>query len=242
MSYMKEMKEYYRLTPRDLSQSNINTLRWTSLVGVASCLLGLLMTWEIVPFNMLTGFGLALGLVIGFVALLHRLPNFLSLTDKHLDEWGRAAKKDAESFTYRVIIYSLLVMMAVGFALSNADVSGLRLVLAPTFEQVGWTFIFLPFTLHLVTSSHLAWSVTPLSKEDVKEMSEVEAPRKSGKWMIITLISGMVVASLGGITFSYKYADIIDEAARTCVITMDESVPFAQVKHLQDCKTLKQKN
>jgi len=242
MSYMKEWKEYYRLSPRDLSQDSIKTLRWTSLVGLVSGISGLLMIWGLLPVNIVTGCGLALGLIFGFIALLHRLPNFLSITDKHLDEWSRVAKKNAESFTYRVMLYSMFATMLLGFALLSSDITGLRLVLSPSLEQIGFSLFLLPIVFQLITTSHLAWKIKPMSDEDVREMNEIEAPRKSGKWMVILTVAILVLGSLGGRALDYKYKTIADDTSKTCVITMETEVPMAQLKHLHDCETLKKNN
>jgi len=242
MSYMKELKEYYRLTPRDLSQHSINTLRWTSLVGLISVISALLMTWGLVPFNAITGGGVALGFIFGFLALMHRLPNFLSVSEKHLDEWGGVSKKNAEAFTYRVVLSFLWFMFVVGFALLMSDVSGLRLVLTPNLEQIGFSLVLLPLVFLLITTSHLAWNVKPMSDEDVKEMSEIETPRKYGKWLTILTTSILFLGVIGGKVLDYKYKAIADHTSKTCVITMEAEIPIAQLKHLQDCKTLKQKN
>jgi len=242
MSYMKEMKEYYRLSPRDLSMDSIKTLRWTSFVGLVAVISGLLMIWGLLPVNLVTGFGVAIGLIFGFIALLHRLPNLLAVSEKHLDEWGSVSKKNAEAFTYRVVLGFLWGMLLVGFALLSSDVTGLRLVLAPTLEQIGFSLFLLPIIFQLITTSHLAWNVKPMSDEDVREMSEIEAPRKSGKWMTIIIVLFMVLGVIGGRALDYKYKTLADDASETCVITMEMDVPTAQLKHLHDCETQKKKD
>jgi len=221
MSYMKEWKEYYRLSPRDLSQHSIKTLRWTSSVGLVSAVSALLMIWGLVPFNAITGWAVAIGIIFGFLALIHRLPNLLAGSEKNLDEWGRNSKKTAEAFTYRMVLYFLYFMMIVGFALLSSDVTGLRLVLTPNLEQIGLSLFLLAAVFQLITTNHLAWNVKPMSDEDVKDMSEIETPRKYGKWMTIFTVSILVFGALGGKILDHKYETIADDASETCVITME---------------------
>lgn len=236
MSLATEVKEYYALSSKDLSIESIRSLRFTSAVGIAAIILGLLITWRLLPMNLYTGSGLALGIVIGFVALVHRLPNLLALSERHLDEWCGDAKKDAEAFTYRVVIGTLVLTLIIGMALTMTDFSGLRLVLTPSFEQLGFTLILLPLLLQLITTHRLAWSVKPLSKEDVIDMYEIEKPRKSGKWTMILIVSMLMASLFGGQFIDRQFADIDSAASENCVISVTEDALMANVKSFENCK------
>ena len=238
MSYMSEMKEYYKLSSKDLSQHTIKHLRWTAAIGLMSMIFAQLMIWSVVPFNVYTGSALALGIVIGFIALLNRLPNYLFISPKHLDEWGRDLKLNSESFTYRVFMYGLLLVCFVGFAFINTDASSLRLVLAPSLEQLGFSLLLLPFIFQFITTCHLAWNVTPLSDDDVKDMYEIEKPREIGKWSLAFVITFALLGVFGGKILDSLYMPITDKASQTCVITMETEIPTAQIKHLHNCKKL----
>jgi hypothetical protein len=232
------MKEYYKLSSKDLSQDTIKGLRWTSSIGLASMIFAQLMIWSVVPANIYTGAALALAIVIGFIAIVSRLPNYLFIPTKHLDEWGRELKLNAESFTYRVFMYFSFAVCLIGFAFLNSDVSGLRVVLTPTLEQVGLSLFLMPFLFQYITTCHLAWNVTPLSKEDVKEMYEIEKPRKIGKWSTGVIIVFLMLGVFGGKILDSLYMPITDKATQTCVITMETEIPTAQIKHLHNCKKL----
>lgn len=242
MSYMAELKEYHKLSAKDLSQDTIKALRWTSSVGLISVIAAQFMIWGLIPTNIYTGCALALGLVTGFLALLSRLPNFLWISEKHLDEWGRGLKFRAEAFTYRTVIYILLIACLIGVALTSTDAAGLRLVLTPSLEQLGFSLILLPLIFQFITTSHLAWHVKPLSDEDVKDMYEIEEPRKIGKWSMAFVMIFAFTGIVGGKLLDRQYKSIINETSESCVITLEAKAPLAQVKRLQACNDLKPKN
>lgn len=235
MSYVKEMKDYYKLSSKDLSADSIKALRANAMIGLLAVIIALLMIWSVIPLNLFTGATLALGLIFVFLACLHRLPNLLSVSEHHLDEWGRNAKKDAEAFTYRVVYYVFGLLFIVGTAFLASDVSGLNLVLTPTFEQLGGTLFLLMPLLVMIKTNRLAWSVRPLSKEDVMEMYVVEKPRKQGKWMTVVMMIILGAGIFGGKLLDYKYADNAVVSPQNCAISITEDAPLAQVKPLYYC-------
>jgi len=243
MSLMKEMKAYYHISPSNLSRSSIRTLRVVASIGLVAVVLGLFMLWAVVPTNMVTGLTLTFGLVIAFIALIHRLPNLLVITDKHLDEWEITSKKNAESFTYRVIYVGMLLLMIIGLMLQGGESADLRLVLTPSFLQIGFTLVLLPALLQLITTNHIAWSVQPISDEELAEDYEaskgkVEPLRKYGNLSMLLTVSWVVLAIMGGKIIDRKYKTLAHEDSRTCVINMETEIPLAQLMNLQDCKSI----
>jgi len=247
MSYMKEMKAYYRLSPNDLSRLSIRILRGTAVIGLVAVILGLLMLWAVVPTNLVTGLTLTVGLVIGFIALMQRLPNLLMITDKHLDEWEITSKKNAESFTYRVIYVAMLILMIMGLILSGGDVEDLRLVLTPSLWQLGYTLLSLPFLLKLITTNHIAWSVKPISNEELAETYQAskgkdEPHRKFGKRIILLTVFIVWFSMIGSDLIDRKYETLANEEFATCVINMESEIPFAQMMNLHDCESIAAEN
>lgn len=241
MSYAKEIKDYYKLSSKDLSENSLKSLRATAMIGLLAVTMALLMIWSVIPLNPFTGWTLALGLVFGFLALLHRLPNSLMISEKHLDEWGGNAKKDAEAFAYRVVFWASIVIGFLGYALLSSDnVGPLTLVLTPSFEHLAGTFLLITFLLQMIIVNRLAWAVQPLSKEDVMEMYEVEKPRKNGKWMTIVpmcfVFGGFFVGSL----IDNLYPNVRETTPQNCEISITDDAPLAQVKPLYFCSRNKE--
>jgi len=238
MSLMNEWKSYYRISPTDLSMDSIKTLRWTSALGLMTCFISLFAIWGVIPTNGYVILGIFCGLVLASLSLFHRIPNLLSLTDKHLDEWSKTVKKDAESFGFRVIFYFLLFLLIPAFMLLGSDMSDLNIVLTPRFNGLLFTLLLLPVTLQFIISCRLAWTIKPLSAADVKDMSEIEHPRKYGKWMTYMLLAGFFLGAFGGIPANIIFKDKIANMTESCVIKMETDVPLIQVKNLRDCQTL----
>ena len=236
MSYFQEIKEYYKLTPRDLSERSLKKLRITSSIGLLAIIMGLLMIWSIIPFNVFTAIILALGLIISLFALGHRLPNLLSTSETHLDEWGGNAKKDAEAFTYRILFYASILSFVLGYAFLNVDTPELRFVFAPSFNQLGGTLMLLAPLLKLITTNRLAWSIQSLSEEDALEMDEIETRKDKGKWMFIVIFCIVFTAIFGGGLLGKKYASLAENAPQNCTISITDTSPVAQVRPLGGCE------
>ena len=134
----------------------------------------------------------ALGLIISLSALGHRLPNLLSTSEAHLDEWGGNAKKDAEAFTYRILFYASILSFVLGYAFLNVDTPDLRLVFAPSFDQLGGTLILLAPLLKLITTNRLAWSIQSLSEEDALEMDEIGTRKDKGNGCLLSYFASFL--------------------------------------------------
>lgn len=238
MSLLKDWKDYYKLSPRDLSMDSIKTLRWASAVGLFGTVLALLTIWNIVPFNSYSGLTILICFTLGAPSLFHRLPNLLALPDKHLDEWSRKTKKDAESFAYRVLLYAFYFLMLLGLLFIGGNTSGLTLVLSPSLEQILFSLFLFPLALQLITSCHMAWSVDPFTAADVKEMYEIEKPRKRTKPMAYLIFAGFFIGAFGRGPMNHFFGDKLNNMAETCVITMETEVSLVQLKNLKDCKSL----
>lgn len=238
MSIMKDWKNYYKLSPRDLSGESIKTLKLTSIFGLFGSLLGLATLWKIVPLNPWVLLAIFSSLCIGMVAVFHRLPNLLSLTDKHLDEWSQKVKKDAESFTYRVILWFWFLMMFLAFLFVGGDFSGLRLILSPSLEQLLFSTLLIPIALYFITSCHMAWSIKPLSTSEVMDMYEIEKPRKYSKKMTYILIGSFILGAFGRYPANYFWGQKVKDMNETCVIKMETEISLFQLKNLNDCATL----
>jgi len=242
MSYMREMKNYHRLSPTDLSINSIKNLRRTSTIGLFACFCCMLAIWRIIPLNIWVVMGLICLGVIGFLSLIHRLPNLLLLTDKHLDEWDQKLKKDAESFTFRVIFYFMLFLQIPGFMVLQSDFEDLNLVMTPSLQQIGLTFILLPFVLQLISICYASWNIEPLSALDIKEMSEKEKPRKQGKWMIRIYVFAVILGVWGGMPLNYFLKSSSFENIETCTLKMETEVHLFQLKNLNDCQSVSATN
>ena len=241
MSYMHEMKNYHRLSPTDLSINSIKTLRRTSAIGLLACLCCILTIWGIIPVNIWVVMGLICLGSVGFLSLIHRLPNLLMLTDKHLDEWDQKLKKDAESFTFRVIYYFMLFLLIPVFMGLGSDLEDLNLVMTPSLQQIGLTLFFLPLVLQLITICFAAWNIEPLSASDIEEMSEKEYPRKQGKWMISVSFFAVILIALGGLPLDYFLKNSSVDMNQTCILKMETKVQLLQLKNLNDCQSLSPK-
>lgn len=119
------------------------------------------------------------------VCLLQRPVSYLTRTDKNLDEWERGLKYRSESFAYRFIFYSSLVLSGLWFLLG---IMHPNLTLTVSLLDVGLVFITFVMAMTLIISNYLAWTVVPITEDYDEEVMMGREKKVKDTILIVALI------------------------------------------------------
>ena len=152
------------LRERDLSKSSLRRLKTWSLLAIASVPFCTILDYQ----NVFDGISSLLKIGVIFLALIciipfafSRIASIFTRPAKRLDEWECNAKKEAESFTYKVI-RNIMIMFLIGFVLFSQKTD------LDTITVSGEVIIYLIGNLLMLSlflpAAYIAWTKKPLNE------------------------------------------------------------------------------
>lgn len=191
MKIMDALYAPFKIKETDFSQKNLMWLKIFGILAIPGPLAWTLLmnyTHSFVTAPVFL-FIIAIPIVAMCACLFQRPINYLTRTDKKLDEWERGLKHRSESFAYRVMMLSALFSSAlvlilavlnpgVDFSLSLMDVAAILI-----------SFVM---ALFVIISNFLAWTIMPFSEgQDEEALMERETKVKN-----VILITAIIICCL----------------------------------------------